>query len=191
MAKLKSVSPDEEAMAFNKVIAWFFAYPTEEFTLNDVHKAVDIAKTTASNTVNLLLKHGFLTVRKIGKLWRISANQSHEFFVTRKIPYNLQLVYESEVVEYVLQQVPNAKTIVLFGSYRKGDDVNGSDIDIAVEILGDKPLEVRELGTISQLGYRQNVKVNAHIFSRSKVDLNIFTNIANGIVLYGLLEVRP
>ena len=99
--------------------------------------------------------------------------------------------YESEVVEYIRKQIPNAKVISLFGSYRKGDDVNGSDIDIAVEVLGGKPFEIRELGTISQLGYRKNVKVNMHIFSSSRVDLNLFTNIANGIILDGLLEVKP
>lgn len=191
MAKLKSVPPDKAAAAFEKVVAWFFAYPNEEFTLNNVYKEVYIAKTTVRRVVVLLVKKGFLTVKKTGKLWRISANQSHEFFITKKIPYNLGLIYESGIVEHVLYQIPNAKAITLFGSYRKGDDVDGSDVDIAVEVLGDKPFEIIELGTISQLGYRKNVKVNAHIFSRSKVDLNLFTNIANGIILNGLLEVRP
>ena len=44
---------------------------------------------------------------------------------------------------------------------------------------------------LEKLGFRKNVKVNIHIFSRNKIDLNLFTNIANGIVLDGLLEVHP
>ena len=41
------------------------------------------------------------------------------------------------------------------------------------------------------LGYRKNIKVNLHVFSRKHIDLNVFANIANGIVLNGFLEVRP
>ncbi|MAF35906.1 hypothetical protein CL622_02190, partial [archaeon] len=66
-----------------------------------------------------------------------------------------------------------------------------SDIDIAIEVVGNKELQIKELTTISKLGYRKNVVVNAHIFSRSKIDKNVFANIANGIVLQGFLEVQP
>ena len=47
------------------------------------------------------------------------------------------------------------------------------------------------LGIVEQLGYRKKVNVNLHVFSRNKIDLNLFVNIANGIVLDGFLEVRP
>jgi len=33
--------------------------------------------------------------------------------------------------------------------------------------------------------------VHLHIFSRNKVDLNLFANISNGIILDGFLEVHP
>jgi predicted nucleotidyltransferase len=80
---------------------------------------------------------------------------------------------------------------MLFGSYRRGDDTEKSDIDIAVEILEDKELQIFELGKIAEFGYRENVPVNLHVFSRKKIDLNLFSNIANGFVLEGFLEVRP
>ena len=44
---------------------------------------------------------------------------------------------------------------------------------------------------LEKLGFRTNVKVNLHIFSRNKIDLNLFANIANGIILSGFLEVLP
>ena len=84
-----------------------------------------------------------------------------------------------------------ALAVVLFGSYRKGDDVRESDLDLAVEVLGNEELQIIELGIITNLGYRENVKVNVHVFTRNKIDLNLFTNVANGILLQGLLEVRP
>jgi hypothetical protein len=70
-------------------------------------------------------------------------------------------------------------------------DWDPTTADIAVEVLGnDQPRSVT-LGTFPQFGFRRNVPVQLHIFSRSKVDLNLFANIANGIVLQGFLEVKP
>jgi predicted nucleotidyltransferase len=100
-------------------------------------------------------------------------------------------VYESGILPEVHRTIPGAKSIILFGSYRKGDDTEKSDIDIAVEVTGNEPQKLVELGTIGQIGYRSNVKVNLFVFSRSKIDINLFSNIANGIVLEGFLEVRP
>ena len=191
MNKLRKVSPEEVLTAYHRVMTWFFAYPNEDFTLNGLHTAVGMAKTTAREAVNLLRKDGFLDIKTIGMLWRIRANQKHDYFYTKKIAYNLSMVYDSRILDHINKNYPNALAMVLFGSYRKGDDIPGSDLDIAVEILGNEPIKIVELGIISQFGYRQDVKVNLHVFSRNKIDLNVFSNIANGIVLQGFLEVRP
>jgi hypothetical protein len=86
--------------------------------------------------------------------------------------------------------VPSAKAIILFGSYRKGDDTEQSDIDIAAEISGNELPKIIELGFLQNHGYRKDVRINLYIFSRNHVDINLFSNIANGIVLTGFLEVR-
>ena len=89
----------------------------------------------------------------------------------------------------IYEKVGNAKAIILFWSYRKGDDNEKSDIDIAVEVIGNQDLKIVNLENIHQFGYRKNVPVNLHVFSKNKVDINLFSNIANGIVLAGFLEV--
>ena len=170
---------------------WFFAYPEDEFTLNELCKDVGVAKTTGNAVTKRLAKEGFLEIRKIGKLWRIKANRSHSYFTTEKIPYNLNLVYRSGIVEKVRKRFSSCLAIVLFGSYRKGDDIPSSDLDIAVEVIGEETIKVLEFLTLSQLGYRKNVKVNLHIFSRGHTDLNVFASISNGIVIDGFLEAKP
>ena len=124
-------------------------------------------------------------------MWRISCNTSHQWNTTRKVPYHLELVYSSEVLEEIRKKYQNPRAVVLFGSYRKGDDTEQSDIDIAVEVVDDEEVQIIQLGIVSQLGYRKDVPVNLHVFSRNNVNLNLFSNIANGIVLEGFLEVRP
>ncbi len=177
--------------AYDKIHAWFFAYPQGEFSLNNLCAELDISKTTANVVVSGLEKEGFLEKKILGKLWRIKANQGHVFFTTRKIAFNLRLIYESGIIEWVKKELPNARAIVLFGSYRKGEDIETSDIDIAVEVLDDKPIEVVKIVVLEKFGYRKKVPVNIHLFSRNKIDLNVFASIANGIVLQGFLEVHP
>ncbi len=175
--------------AYDKIHGWFFAFPEEEFSLSDIAEQLEIAKTTANLVITQLVNDGFLTVSQLGKLWRIKANPQHPWFVTRRIPFNLRLVYESGIIAWVEREIPAARAIILFGSYRKGDDIKTSDLDIAVEISEENELDIWKV-VIERLGYREKINANIHIFSRKKIDINLFANIANGIVLKGFLEVR-
>ena len=174
-----------------KVLELFFAYPTKEFSLNDITERVEIAKTTANAVVTRLIKEGFLHKEEIGKTWRISCNREHHYNITRKVPLHLIQIYESGIIEKIERRYPQASAVVLFGSYRKGDDTEKSDLDIAVEVPEDTETEIVKLGLMQQEKYRKNVAVQATIFCRQKVNINLFANIANGIVLAGFLEARP
>jgi len=177
--------------AYQKMLIWFFSFPEKEMSLTDLAAQLKIAKTTANQVVKQMVKEEFLHVEVLGKIWRISCNKSHLYNYSRKISYNLTMICEAGILEEIHKLIPNPKAITLFGSYRKGDDTEKSDIDLAVEVIDDKEPRIIELGVLPQLGYRANVPVNLHVFSRKKVDLNLFANITNGIVLEGFLEVRP
>jgi len=196
VGNLKKIELMELNEAYQKVLYWFFSFPNMETGLNDLSLDLKISKTTAKKIINALVEEGFLNKNIYGKTWRITCNLDHPYNSTTKISFNLAMIYGAYyggLRDHILKIVGNAKSIVLFGSYRKGDDNEESDVDIAVEVTDDDDDEVRivELGAIPEFGFRKNVKINLHIFSRNKVDLNLFSNIANGIVLEGFLEVRP
>jgi len=188
--KLKNIDIRELSEAYNKVLGFFFSFPNRVIGLTDLSEEVSISKTNAKIVIEDMNKEGFLMKEEVGKAWRISSAKSHPFLITRKMPEHLRMIYESEVVEVIRERIPQAKSIILFGSYRWGVDNEQSDIDIAVEVLSDKEPRIEPLGKID-MGYRKNVNINLFVFSRNKVDLNVFTNIANGIVLDGFLEVHP
>lgn len=198
MKKIKEVIGKVELLeqneAYIKILNWFFSYPLLPISLSDLARELKISKKTASDIVKNLLEEGFLLKEEIGKTWRISCNQKHHYNFTRKISYNLalvyQMLYDSGVINEIYKIAGNPKSIILFGSYRKGDDTDKSDLDIAVEVVGNKEIEIVHLGNIRQFGYRKNIPVNLHLFSRNKIDLNLFSNIANGIVIEGFLEVH-
>jgi len=177
--------------SYKKVLYYFFSFPEHPISLNDLSRNIKSSKTAIKMAVMRLINEGFLKKEVVGNAWRLSADPKHLFMITKKISYNLGLVYESGIIAKVYNKIPEAHAIILFGSYRWGTDNEKSDIDIAVEVLGNKTLNIETLMTLDSLGLRKNVKVNIHIFSRTKIDLNLFTNIANGIVLDGLLEVHP
>jgi len=189
--ELRSVGLGVEGRPYQRILGWFFAFPNIETSLTELCVRTRTSKTAAKGIVVRLEKDGFLRKRVAGRAWLISAVKGHVFLSTKRVAANLALVYDSDILSVVRARVPNARAIVLFGSYRKGDDLPKSDMDIAVEIAGNKPLEIVELGEFPRFGYRTNVKVNLHVFSRKNVDINVFANIANGIILEGFLEVRP
>lgn len=193
MIKLRKVDMLELNTAYQRVLYWFFSFPGMETGLNDLSSDLKLSKTTAKRAIELLMNEGFLSRRVYGRAWRITCNHEHPYNRTTKIAFNLEVIYGAYMNglrDVILKEVGNAKSIILFGSYRKGDDTEESDLDIAAEIAGSDDMKIIELGQIPKLGFRNNVKVNLHIFSRNKIDLNLFSNIANGIVLEGFLEVN-
>lgn len=187
---LKNVNVDQLERTLDKCLVWFYAYPRTKIGLTDLARYINSSKTATKQVVESLAQIQFLNKDVIGKAWLLSANQKHPYFIMKKIPYNLNIIYESRVLDAIYKLLPSPRAIILFGSYRWGSDVEDSDIDIAVEVVDNRELQIVRLGEIKQLGYRKNVPVNLHIFSRNKIDLNLFANIVNGIVLDGFMEAR-
>lgn len=189
-SKLRNVNVAELERTFDKCLVYFYAYPTRKIGLNNLSKVISSSKSATKHIVESLISFEFLKRDIIGKAWLLYANQLHPYFVTKKIAFNLSTVYESGIIEAVHKIIPSSRAIMLFGSYRWGTDIDDSDIDIAVEVIGNHELQIIKLGVIEKLGYRKNVPVNLHVFSRNHIDSNLFANIANGIILEGFLEVN-
>jgi predicted nucleotidyltransferase len=84
----------------------------------------------------------------------------------------------------------NPKAIVLFGSFRKGEDLSNSDIDIAIESDEVKEYQTIGLRELSEFEQFFRKKIQIHLFNRESADIGVFNNIANGILLWGFLEVK-
>jgi len=78
----------------------------------------------------------------------------------------------------------------LFGSFRKGEDLSNSDIDIAIESEDCEDYKIVALRELSAQEKEINRKIQIHLFNRNSIDNGVFNNIANGILLWGFLEVN-
>lgn len=178
------------ATASQRVAEVFYKYPDKEFSLSDLSKESRVAKTNIGDVLKILEKSGFIQIEKLAKIWRIKANLSNQYYLKSKIVYNINFVYQSGLIELLVNMYNNPKAIILFGSFRKGEDTSNSDIDIAIEKndIGEyKTLGLREL-----IDYEKSIgrRIQIHEFNRKVVDIHVFNNIANGVVLYGFLEVK-
>ncbi len=176
--------------SLERILLWFFSFPDQGVSVNELVEQVGISKSTAQEIIPQLVESGFLHKEVFGRMHRLRCNTEHIFNLSRKIGHNLRTIYESGLIRLIEQQIPQAKNMILFGSYRTGQDTERSDIDIAVEVPDDIELQIVPVATIATVGYRKDVQVNLHVFCRNRIGVNLFNSIANGIVLKGFLEVR-
>ncbi|MEK6926467.1 MAG: nucleotidyltransferase domain-containing protein [Nanoarchaeota archaeon] len=179
-----------EETARQKVLEVLFRFPDKEFSLSDLAKEASVAKANIGKILLELEKWEFISVTRLSKIWRIMANRDNWDFKKSKIIYNLNFVYKSGLVEFLIDYFKNPKCIVLFGSFGKGEDIASSDIDIAIEnenSEGYKVTGLRELLEFEKI-IRRNIQL--HLFNQSNVDEGVFNNIINGVVLFGFLEVN-
>lgn len=176
------------ASSRQKILDVLCDFPEKEFSLSDLAKESRVAKPHMNEVLRDLESRELIKIVKLSKIWRISANISNERFREYKLTTNLLKLYGSELVNFLNWKFENPKAIILFGSYRKGEDISSSDIDIAVETEDDYHTVSPE--GISVFEAKLKRKIQIHLFNRNSIDINVFSNIANGIVLSGFLEVK-
>ena len=177
-----------ETLSEQKILEVLFRWPEKEFSLTDLAKEARVAKVHAARIVNKLCKLYVIKVEKLSKIWRISANRDL-FFIRKKMLNNLNLLFfGTDIVEFLNEHFKNPKAIVLFGSFRTGEDISTSDIDIAIE-TDTKEYNIIRLNELADMEKFLGRKIQLHLFDRKIIDVHVFNNIANGIVLSGFLEV--
>jgi len=177
--------------SLQRVMEVLFQYPEKEFSLSDLAKEASVAKPHIGKILAQLEQLKLISITKLSKIWRIKANQQNGNFVKGKIVYNLNFVYQSGLVEFLNERYGNPKAIVLFGSFRNGEDISTSDIDIAIEIDDSKEYQASVLPELANFEKTIGRRIQVHLFNRKNTDVHVFNNIANGIVLRGYLEVQP
>lgn len=96
---------------------------------------------------------------------------------------NLKHVYESNLADYLERELAGA-TIILFGSFSRGEDTINSDIDIAVIGRKEKQLNL----TTYEEQFKRTININ-YYGSFGKIHKHLKENLANGIVLSGGFEL--
>ena len=156
-----------------------------ELNQNSIAKELKVSSTAVSKALKTLKKEDLILVTKQGtmNLILISLNRNNRRIMQLKRVENLRQIYESGLVDELEEKFAGS-TIVLFGSYSRGDDNFKSDIDLAV--IGRKNKEV-SLITFEKI-LEKKIIINFYP-TLKKIHKELKENICNGIVLVGGLEL--
>ena len=102
-----------EETAKNKILKVLFRYPEKEFSLSDLAKEAGVAKANIGSILKEFGEAGLINIEKLSKIWRIKANQTNLLYIRSKIVHNLNFVYKSGLVEFLVDFFKNPKAIVL------------------------------------------------------------------------------
>ena len=165
----------------SKIMEYFFLNPTQRLRVREIERKARVPLPSAIKYSKELEKEGILESAEISSARFYSADRSSKKFLMEKKLFNLRSIAESGIVEYAVEQCSNP-TVVLFGSYSKGEDTEASDIDLYIEAQKTVHLEQFE----NQLHRR--IQIFAYRNINDIKNKELANNIINGITLNGFLE---
>ncbi|MBN1157073.1 nucleotidyltransferase domain-containing protein, partial [Candidatus Woesearchaeota archaeon] len=111
----------------------------EKLSQREIAKALQVSPTAVANAVRKLSRKNLIIIEKTKTINFISFNRDNAKAMMLKRIENQKELYLSGLSDFLEEQLAGS-TIVLFGSYSRGEDTITSDIDIAVIGRKDKLL---------------------------------------------------
>ncbi len=167
-----------------KIEEYFFSNPTALVRFRELERILKLPLPSIIRHCKKLKEKNILTTKKIGNVTFYTANKNNEEYILKKRLYNFRILYESKLIDFLKKEFNNP-TIILFGSYFRGEDDENSDIDIFIETPIHKNLNLKK--------FEKKLKRKIQLFQHKNIDeiknIHLKNNIINGLVLNGFLEV--
>ncbi|RLG13440.1 hypothetical protein DRN69_05590 [Candidatus Pacearchaeota archaeon] len=173
----------------DKLLEFFIKYPEKEFHIRQLSKLINKSPTTVSKYLKEFEKKKILkSERKLNHLL-FKANVENVKFKQLKLNYNLNLLQNSGIIDYLIREFNYPEAIILFGSFAKGEDISSSDIDLLVVNPSKKEIKLENFE--KKLGHKVQMFIytNKDINRMKEKNKELLNNWINGIVIYGFWEV--
>ncbi len=161
----------------------FFMNPTVKLRVREIERTLKLPLPSVIRYCKELEKENILTTIKIGSVTFYTASRNEIYNLEKKL-YNIKQLYDSELINYLKVELSNP-TIVLFGSYAKGEDTENSDIDLYIETLSKKQVNLEKFKKI----LKRDIQLFQHKNIKEIKNTNLANNILNGFLLNGFVEV--
>ena len=132
-----------------EILRFLFVNAGTAFNARALANGLEVSQPAISKALPLLEQNSYIRVKKDKESKRLSIelNRDNPLVTGLKRSENLKMFYESCLPEYLSDNFPGC-TIILFGSYSRGEDTMESDIDIAVIGTKGKNLELEKFDKI-------------------------------------------
>ncbi len=171
-----------------KVLELFINNPYEQYYLREASRILEISPMTVKRALALLLNERLLVMEKFKNLILFRANMDSPTFLHLKTAYNLAWLEERDLMEYVKEQLPGLSTLVLYGSFAKGENDESSDIDLlAIATVKRADLQLTDyLGKETSLVLFSTSKWKEQAENNKAFYIDVLTE---GIILFGTRPV--
>ena len=167
-----------------KFLKVFFEMPNKWHHIRGYARANNISPSTAFKYLNEFYKKNLIEKKKEHNLVLYKANDSSEDFRDMKIFWNIKMIKDSKLLDY-LEEKLSPKCIILFGSIAKGTDHKDSDIDLFIMSSVKKEINLGRYESI--LG--RHIQFFSSDENQLKKQKELGNNILNGIILRGYIEI--
>ncbi|MBS1267302.1 MAG: hypothetical protein MAG795_01274 [Candidatus Woesearchaeota archaeon] len=164
----------------NKLEELIYLYPEKWIHIRRLATILKVSPNSIRNWAKELLKQELIVRREHANLIEFRGNLENKDFIRKKQVYNLGNIYNSGIVDFLSDYFSGA-TIILFGSYSRGEDYSESDIDIAVITSSNQRPE------LSKYEKKLKRRVELSLFTKKDVSKEFMNNLINGIVLNGVI----
>jgi len=162
------------------VLELFFNEPARQWHFKDIVKTARISEPAANKWLSKLLREKIIQRIKLkSKMPYFQSNFRYENYRNKKRIYAMQKLYDTGLLRK-LQDLKNAKTVVIFGSFARSDWNANSDVDIF--ILGDA--EDLRFGTLwSGLGFKGKAReIQVHSYKTIQDIGKIYSGLMKNVV---------
>lgn len=166
------------------ILGVFFENPSKDFSVREIARILKIAPATASKNLKEFSKQDILKQEKVRGFHLYSSNLDSIDYRDLKRYYNIKKIRVSGIIEKLNKQYQKP-TIVLFGSFASGLDIEESDIDIAVFSENTSDFKERK-----ECENKLKRELQFFVFKNLKSVKNklLGNSILNGVVLQGVLN---
>lgn len=161
---------------------YFLQNPTVKTRVRKLERELKLPLPSVTRYLKELETESLVKNEVIAGIKLYSANRISREFILEKKLYNLRRLYDSGLVNYIIENYHNP-TIVVFGSYALGEDIEESDIDLYLETSKKaalKNFETKLMRKIQVFCYKNINQIE---------NKELVNSIINGITINGFLEV--
>lgn len=175
----------------DELLEYFINEPEREFHIRELAKLTGLSPTTVSKYLAEFEKKSILTSKRKLNHLLFKANAESQTFKNKKLFYNVQKLEESGLIDILDNEFNHPESIVLFGSFRKAENIPASDIDILIIT------PVKKEPNLGRFEKKLGHKIQLFVHSKAEIEKlklknkELVNNWLNGIVLRGYWEILP
>lgn len=162
----------------------FFTHPSAQLRVRQIERELKLSLPSVIASAHELKKEGMLKEVKMGNVVFYAADRASKEFLLEKKLFNIKMLYASGLIDFLVDKLSNP-TILIFGSYAKGEDIERSDIDLYIETPSKKEVNLEKFEKILQ----RKIQIFKHSSIHSISNKHLVNNIFNGMILNGFIEV--